>query len=62
MLLQQDQDKIRTKTPPGTKVVAVTTLMMPDELLRIVAEALEYKTPGNSGASGFQGIGDHGPS
>jgi CheY-like chemotaxis protein len=40
MLSQEEKHRVRSKLPAETKVVALTSLVMPDELLRIVAEAL----------------------
>jgi DNA-binding response OmpR family regulator len=44
MLSEEDKGQIRTKTPAGTMVVSLTSLVMPEELLRIVDEALMQRT------------------
>ena len=40
MISEEDKGHIRTKAPAGTRVVTLTSLVIPKELLRIVAEAL----------------------
>ena len=43
MLREDHKRRIRAKLADGTRVVALTTLVKPNELLHIVAEALRPK-------------------
>ena len=38
MLSQKEKDRIRAKLPGGTRPLVLETLVMPEELLRMVAE------------------------
>jgi DNA-binding response OmpR family regulator len=40
MLSEEDKGHIRSKMPAGTKLVTLTTLVMPEQLIRVVTEAL----------------------
>jgi DNA-binding response OmpR family regulator len=41
MLSAEEKRRIQNELPAGTRLLVLTTLVFPDELLRMVAEALE---------------------
>jgi hypothetical protein len=57
MLTEEDKSRIQNKLPVGTRLLVLTTLVWPDQLLRMVGEAFES----DSRAAPNPSRGDSGP-